>query len=67
MPRTRASCCCNPNNPTGSVYDRATMEAFLGWRSGAGIFLIVDEVYQRVRLRWATAYQHSGYRAGHRM
>jgi aspartate aminotransferase len=45
-PRTRAILLCNPNNPTGSVYDRPTIEAFLALAERRGLFLIVDEVYR---------------------
>ena len=43
---TRAILLCNPNNPTGSVYDRATLERFLALAERRGLFLIVDEVYR---------------------
>ena len=45
-PRTRAILLCNPNNPTGSVYDRATLEGFLALAERRGLFLILDEVYR---------------------
>ena len=44
--RTRAILLCNPNNPTGSVYDRRTMEAFVALAEQLGMFLIVDEAYR---------------------
>ena len=44
--RTRAILLCNPNNPTGSVYDAATMRAFVSLVERHGLFLIVDEVYR---------------------
>jgi aspartate aminotransferase len=44
--RTRAILLCNPNNPTGSVYDRHTLETFLALCERHNIFLIVDEVYR---------------------
>ncbi len=44
--KTRAILLCNPNNPTGSVYDEATMAAFLEMAERRGLFLIVDEVYR---------------------
>lgn len=44
--RTRAILICNPNNPTGSVYDRATMQSFVDLAERRGLFLIVDEVYR---------------------
>lgn len=45
-PRTRAILLCNPNNPTGSVYDRQTLQSFVALAEEHGIFLIVDEVYR---------------------
>ncbi len=44
--RTRAILLCNPNNPTGSVYDAARMGDFIALAERHGIFLIVDEVYR---------------------
>ncbi len=44
--RTRAILLCNPNNPTGSVYDRRTMKAYLALAESMGLFLIVDEAYR---------------------
>jgi aspartate aminotransferase len=46
--RTRALLICNPNNPTGSVYDAATMEEFVALAERRGIFLIVDEAYREI-------------------
>jgi len=45
-PGTRAILLCNPNNPTGSVYSRATLSAFLDLAERHELFLIVDEVYR---------------------
>jgi aspartate aminotransferase len=45
-PATRAILLCNPNNPTGSVYDLSTLQAFVELAERRGIFLIVDEVYR---------------------
>lgn len=44
--RTRALLICNPNNPTGSLYDRDTVAAFVRLAERRGLFLIVDEVYR---------------------
>ena len=44
--RTRALLLCNPNNPTGSVYDAETLTGFIDLAERRGIFLIVDEVYR---------------------
>jgi len=45
-PRTRALLLCNPNNPTGSVYDASVMNDFIDLAERHGLFLIVDEVYR---------------------
>jgi aspartate aminotransferase len=45
-PRTRAVILCNPNNPTGTVYTRAEIEAMAGLCRDHGLFLISDEVYR---------------------
>jgi aminotransferase len=45
---TAAILLCNPNNPTGSVYDKATLEAVAIIAKKAGIALIVDEVYRNM-------------------
>jgi aspartate aminotransferase len=45
-PATRAILICNPNNPTGSVYSRKTLEAFVELAERRDLFLIVDEVYR---------------------
>ncbi|MBS3956299.1 MAG: histidinol-phosphate transaminase [Clostridiales bacterium] len=42
--RTRIVFLCNPNNPTGTIYDRQSFEAFLT-RLPAHVMLIVDEAY----------------------
>ena len=45
-PRTRALTLITPNNPTGAVYDAATLEAFADIAAEAGIHLVVDETYR---------------------
>jgi len=45
-PRTRAVILCNPNNPTGTVYTRAELEAIGAFCREHGLFLISDEVYR---------------------
>ncbi len=45
-PRTRAVILCNPNNPTGTVYSRAEVEAVADFCRAHGLFLISDEVYR---------------------
>ena len=45
-PRTRALVLITPNNPTGAVYDPATLDAFAEIAAEAGIHLVVDETYR---------------------
>ncbi len=35
----------SPNNPMGTVYSRAEVEAVLDWAEGAGIHVVFDEIY----------------------
>lgn len=44
-PGARSLLINSPNNPTGVVYDRATMEAIAGVAQDHGLWLISDEVY----------------------
>lgn len=37
---------CNPNNPTGTVYSRASLEAVVHYAQQAGVTVILDEVYR---------------------
>lgn len=45
-PRTRAILICNPNNPTGTVYDAAQLAALREVVLRHDLFLIADEVYR---------------------
>ena len=45
-PRTKAIMICNPSNPTGTVYDRAQLEALRDVCLEHNLFLIADEVYR---------------------
>ncbi|MCK5798813.1 MAG: aminotransferase class I/II-fold pyridoxal phosphate-dependent enzyme [Deltaproteobacteria bacterium] len=49
-PRTRALVLINPNNPTGSVCDRKTLEAILELAARHGIVVFADEIYDRLLL-----------------
>lgn len=44
--RTKAVLICNPNNPTGTVYDRAELEMLAGFCRDHQLFLVSDEVYR---------------------
>mgnify|MGYP002064115182 CR=1 FL=1 len=44
-PDTRIIFCCNPNNPTGAVYDAATLEAIARIAERHGLVVFSDEIY----------------------
>jgi len=46
--RTRAILLCNPNNPTGAVYNERDLRVLLDVAAQRGVFLIVDEVYREL-------------------
>ncbi|MCC8034391.1 MAG: pyridoxal phosphate-dependent aminotransferase [Rikenellaceae bacterium] len=45
-PRTKAILLCNPNNPTGYLYNREELDAIARIVERHGLFLICDEVYR---------------------
>ncbi len=45
-PRTRAVILCNPNNPTGTVYEREELDRVAAFCRDSGLYLISDEVYR---------------------
>lgn len=49
-PRTRAIICINPNNPTGSVADRETLERLIDVARRHGLLVIADEIYGELTL-----------------
>lgn len=44
--KTRAIMICNPNNPTGAVYSRESLERLVAFARERGLYLISDEVYR---------------------
>ena len=46
--KTRALIFSNPCNPTGAVYDRASVERVVRWCVDHDIMVIADEVYRRI-------------------
>ena len=46
--RTRAVVLINPNNPSGAVYDRATLEQIADIAAEAGIVVLADEIYDQM-------------------
>jgi alanine-synthesizing transaminase len=47
-PRTRALVIINPNNPTGAVYPRATLEALARLAEQHGLVVFSDEIYDQM-------------------
>jgi alanine-synthesizing transaminase len=47
-PRTRALVLCNPNNPTGALYDEATLRALLDVARRNRLLVVADEIYDRL-------------------
>lgn len=47
-PRTRAMIINSPTNPTGVIYSRQEMEAFAGVIAEAGIYVLSDELYEKI-------------------
>jgi len=47
-PKTRAVLLCNPNNPTGTVYERSELTAVASFCRDHGLFLVSDEVYREL-------------------
>lgn len=46
--RTRAIVVINPNNPSGAVYDRATLQAIVGLAERHGLVVLTDEIYDQM-------------------
>ena len=46
--RTRAILLINPNNPTGSVYSRKTLESILELARRHGLVIFADEIYEKL-------------------
>lgn len=47
-PRTRAIVVINPNNPTGAVYTRETLEGIADIAREHGLMILADEIYDRI-------------------
>lgn len=47
-PRTRALLINSPNNPTGNVISRSTLETLIELARSYGLWLIIDEIYQDI-------------------
>jgi alanine-synthesizing transaminase len=46
--RTRAIVVINPNNPSGAVYDRATLQAIVDLAERHGLVVLTDEIYDQM-------------------
>jgi aspartate/methionine/tyrosine aminotransferase len=46
--KTKAIILCNPNNPTGSIYDKKTLLAITELAEKYNFFIIIDEVYKNM-------------------
>jgi aspartate/methionine/tyrosine aminotransferase len=46
--RTKALILCHPHNPTGATYSRADLEALVEVCVSEGIYLISDEIYEKL-------------------
>ncbi|HLI29957.1 MAG TPA: aminotransferase class I/II-fold pyridoxal phosphate-dependent enzyme [Terriglobia bacterium] len=49
-PKTRAIVLINPNNPTGAVYSRKTLESIADLARRNGLVIITDEIYDKLIL-----------------
>lgn len=47
-PRTKIVLLCSPSNPTGSMYDRAELEALVDLAVEHDLILIADEIYEQL-------------------
>ncbi len=47
-PKTKAIVVINPNNPSGAVYDRATLSELAAIAEKHGIVVLADEIYDRM-------------------
>ncbi|NIL93697.1 MAG: aminotransferase class I/II-fold pyridoxal phosphate-dependent enzyme [Woeseiaceae bacterium] len=46
--KTRAIVVINPNNPSGAVYDRATLEAIVNLAQTCNVVVLADEIYDQM-------------------
>ena len=47
-PKTRLVTLTHPNNPTGAMISRATLEALIRWVEARGLYLLFDETYREM-------------------
>ncbi|MDR2478820.1 MAG: pyridoxal phosphate-dependent aminotransferase [Treponema sp.] len=58
-PKTKAIVVINPNNPTGAVYDKSTLEAIAAVARENGLIVYADEIYSRITYDGAAHYPMS--------
>jgi aspartate/methionine/tyrosine aminotransferase len=47
-PRTRALCIISPNNPTGEVFDRKSLQQLIDIAAEHNLYIITDEIYDKI-------------------
>ena len=47
-PRTRAICIISPNNPTGEVFDRKSLQQIIDVAAEHNLYIITDEIYDKI-------------------
>lgn len=47
-PRTRAICIISPNNPTGEVFDRKSLQQLIDVATEHNLYIITDEIYDKI-------------------
>ena len=47
-PRTRAICIISPNNPTGEVFDRKSLQQLIDVAVEHNLYIITDEIYDKI-------------------
>jgi alanine-synthesizing transaminase len=47
-PRTRAICIISPNNPTGEVFDRKSLQQLIDVAAEHNLYIITDEIYDKI-------------------
>jgi alanine-synthesizing transaminase len=47
-PRTRAICIISPNNPTGEVFDRKSLQQLIDIAAEHNLYIITDEIYDKI-------------------
>lgn len=55
-PRTKALVIINPNNPTGAVYSKKTLQALVDLARKNNLILLVDEVYEKIIFKGTHTY-----------